>query len=229
MSLVGFEALARLTDSDGLDIAPDVFIAVAEMTGIIHPLGAIMFELVCSQLHRWREELPGLEHVTMAVNVSALQAQHSTLAEGIRRVLTANHLVPADLVLELTETALLQAAHSTITTLRALHADGVGISIDDFGVGYASLSYLATLPITAVKIDRSFTAGLPHDPTSCKIVNAVAGLAADLDLACVVEGVETAAQLDALPNWVRVQGFLTGHPQQPEALDVASLLPARVR
>jgi diguanylate cyclase (GGDEF)-like protein/PAS domain S-box-containing protein len=228
MSLVGFEALARLTDSDGLDIAPTVFIGVAEVTGLIHPLGRVMLESACSQLHRWRTDIPGLEHVTMAINISALQAQHSALADDIHGVVTAHHLTPADLVLELTETALLHAAHSTINTLRALHTNGVGIAIADFGVGYASLSYLATLPVTAVKIDRSFTAGLPQDPTSRKIVNAVAGLAADLDLACIVEGIETTEQLAALPNWVRVQGFLTGRPQQPEMLDVQRLLSAGV-
>jgi PAS domain S-box-containing protein len=227
-ALVGFEALARLTDGTGLTIAPDEFIAIAEATGLIHPLGTVMLDLACGQLHAWRADAPGLEHATMAVNISALQAQHSALGDDVRRALRAHHLAPTDLILELTETALLQAAPATITTLRALHADGVGIAIDDFGVGYASLRYLATLPVTAVKIDRSFTAGLPHDRTSRTIVNAIAGLAADLGLGCVVEGVETAEQLDALPNWVRVQGFFTGRPQPPDQLDLHGLLGDRV-
>jgi diguanylate cyclase (GGDEF)-like protein/PAS domain S-box-containing protein len=222
-ALVGFEALARLTDADGLPIAPDVFIAIAEETGTIHPLGKAMLGLACRQLQTWREQTPGLEHVSMAVNVSALQAQHTALGDDVRRALNAHRLTPADLVLELTETALLQAAHSTITTLRALHAEGVGIAIDDFGTGYASLRYLATLPVTAVKVDKSFTAGLPHDQTSRKIVKAVAGLAADLELICIVEGVETAEQRSALPEGVHVQGYLTGRPQPPEMLDVPKL------
>jgi PAS domain S-box-containing protein len=221
--LVGFEALARLTDADGLAIPPDIFIAIAEETGIIHPLGRFMLTLACGQLSTWRTETPGLERISMAVNVSGLQAQHAALGDDVRRALTAHRLSPADLVLELTETALLQAAHSTLTTLRALQAEGIGIAIDDFGTGYASLRYLATLPVTAVKVDMSFTAGLPHDETSRKIVKAVAGLAADLDLACIVEGVETNEQLAALPEGVHLQGFLTGRPQGPETLDVHNL------
>jgi len=222
-ALMGFEALARLIDGDGLHIAPDVFIPIAEATGIIHPLGRAMLELACGQLQAWRAEIPGLENVSMAVNISALQAQHASLAEDVRHALTTAALDPTDLVLELTETALLQVANSTISALRALRAEGVGIAIDDFGIGYASLRYLATLPVSAVKIDRSFTAGLPHDATSRKIVKAVAALAADMDLTCIVEGVETEEQRDALPTGVHLQGYLTGRPQLPETMDVLTL------
>jgi predicted signal transduction protein with EAL and GGDEF domain len=223
-ALVGFEALARLTDERGVNVPPDVFIAVAEETGTIHSLGAVMLELACSQLAAWRAEIAGLERVSMAVNVSALQAQEATLGDDVCRVLGAHHLAPADLVLELTETALLQAAPSTITSLGVLRTEGVGIAIDDFGTGYASLRYLATLPVTAIKIDRSFTAGLPHDETSRKIVKAVAGLAADLDLGCIVEGVETVEQRAALPDGVQLQGWLTGRPGAPDALDLEHLV-----
>jgi diguanylate cyclase (GGDEF)-like protein/PAS domain S-box-containing protein len=223
-ALVGFEALARLTDDKGVNIPPDVFIAVAEETGTIHTVGAVMLDLACGQLQSWRAQMPGLERVSMAVNVSALQAQEIELVGGVRLVLAARGLEPVDLVLELTETALLQAAPSTITILRALHSDGVGIAIDDFGTGYASLRYLATLPVTAIKIDRSFTSGLPHDETSRKIVKALAGLAADLDLGCIVEGVETAEQRAALPDGVQLQGWLTGRPGAPAALDLQHLV-----
>ena len=222
-ALVSFEALARLTDGDGLSIAPDVFIPIAETTGIIHLLGRAMLGLACSQLQAWRGEMPGLENMSMAVNISALQAQHASLGDDVRHALSAAGLDPSDLVLELTETALLQVANSTISGLRTLRADGVGIAIDDFGVGYASLRYLATLPVSAVKIDRSFTAGLPHDQTSMKIVKAVAALAADMGLTCVVEGVETEEQRAALPTGVQLQGFLTGRPQPPESMDVLTL------
>jgi PAS domain S-box-containing protein len=221
--LVGFEALARLIDADGVNIPPDVFIAVAEDTGLIHTLGAVMLDLACSQLRAWRTQTPGLEHVSMAVNMSALQAHDASLGHDVRGALTRHRLQPKDLVLELTETALLRAAPSTITILRALHTDGLGIAIDDFGTGYASLRYLATLPVTAIKVDRSFTAGLPHDETSLKIVNAVAGLAADMEIGCVVEGVETAEQLAALPAGVQVQGYLTGRPAPALALDLRAL------
>lgn len=160
----------------------------------------------------------------MAVNISALQAQHAALSDDVRFALASHDLNPTDLILELTETALLHVAHSTLTSLRVLHAQGVGIAIDDFGTGYASLRYLATLPVSAVKVDRSFTAGLPHDQTSRKIVKAVAALAADMGLTCVVEGVETAEQLAALPVGVHVQGFLTGRPQLPAATDLRQIV-----
>jgi PAS domain S-box-containing protein len=223
-ALAGFEALARLTDSAGHGIAPDVFIVVAEETGLIQRLGTVMLELACGQLALWREAHPAMSHATMAVNVSAMQAQHSTLGDDVRNTLTRHHLAPSDLVLELTETALLQAAHSTITSLRVLREQGVGIAIDDFGTGYSSLRYLTTLPVSAVKVDRSFTAGLTTDQTCRKIVYAVAGLAADMDLTCVVEGVESQDQLAALPPDVLVQGWLTGRAQDPAALDLPKLL-----
>ncbi len=124
---------------------------------------------------------------------------------------------------------LLRPAHSTITTLRGLRAAGVGIAIDDFGIGYASLRYLATMPVSAVKVDQSFTAGLPGDATSRKIINAVAGLANDMGLDCIVEGVETEAQRDALPAGVYVQGWLTRRPQRPHELDLSALVAGGVR
>ena len=222
--LVGFEALARLSDADGINIPPDVFIDVAEDTGLIHALGAVMLNLACGQLQAWRAETAGLEHVSMAVNMSALQAHDASLGVDVRRALAHHRLAPQDLVLELTETALLRAAPSTISILRSLHTEGLGIAIDDFGTGYASLRYLATLPVTAIKVDKSFTAGLPDDETSIKIVKAVAGLAADLEIGCVVEGVETSEQLAALPAGVSVQGYLTGRPAPPSALDLPALI-----
>jgi EAL domain-containing protein (putative c-di-GMP-specific phosphodiesterase class I) len=172
---VGFEALARLTDADGLDIAPDVFISVAEDTGIIVPLGAHMLELASDQLATWREQLPGMGDVTMAVNVSALQAQHASLGEDVERVLAAHRLRPfrPDPGTDRDSAAARRPLHHRPPAV--LRDKGVGIAIDDFGTGYASLRYLAMLPVSAVKVDKSFTAGLPADETSSKIVNAWRG------------------------------------------------------
>jgi len=225
-ALVGFEALARLSDGHGGTIPPDVFIPVAEATALIRPLGRQMLDLACGQLARWRRTVPGMAHVTMAVNVSALQAQHSSLLDDVRLTLRAHGLTASDLVLEVTESSLLQAGPSTLTTLRTLRQDGVGIAIDDFGTGYASLSYLVTLPVSAVKVDRSFTAGLTHDQTCQTIVRAVIGLAADLHLTCIVEGVETDAQRAALPAGVQLQGWLIGRPSLEP--DLAALLAGQV-
>jgi diguanylate cyclase (GGDEF)-like protein/PAS domain S-box-containing protein len=222
-ALMGFEALARLTDAHGGNIPPDEFIPIAEDSGLIRALGIRILDLACGQLGAWRANRPDLAALTMSVNVSALQAQHESLAGDVRVALRKHGLAPSDIVLELTETVLLGADQSTIQTLQDMHAEGIGIAIDDFGTGYASLRYLATLPISALKIDRSFTAGLPENKVCRNIINAVAGLAADLDLSCVVEGIETQAQRDALPSGVQLQGYLVGRPQRPDLVDLSSL------
>ena len=116
--------------------------------------------------------------------------------------------------------------------LRRLRDDGIGIAIDDFGTGYAGLRYLATLPVTAIKVDRSFTAGLPGDAVSATIVRATVGLATELRLACVVEGVETAEQLSALPDvpGLLVQGYFFARPQPATAaLPAFVQMPATLR
>ncbi|HSP38869.1 MAG TPA: EAL domain-containing protein [Frankiaceae bacterium] len=226
-ALVGFEALARLSDNDGLTLPTDVVIDVAEHTALIRPLGVFMLAAACAQLAAWRRQVSSMRHVTMAVNISALQAQHSSLADDVHRALADEGLTGADLVLELTETALLNAADSTISALRQLRSEGVGIAIDDFGIGYGGLHYLATLPVSALKVDRSFTAGLASDPTARKIVYAVIGLAADLDLQCVIEGVESQAQRAALPPGVQLQGFLTGRPSAAPDLNIRRLAATR--
>ena len=148
----------------------------------------------------------------MAVNLSAREAQNADMPSLVLAALARHGLQPADLVLELTESVLVEAGSDTLAQLIALRDGGVKIAIDDFGTGYASLRYLAVLPVDAVKVDRSFTAGLPTDATSVTIVRAVARLAAEMGLACIVEGVETEQQLNALPPGVRGQGFLLGRP-----------------
>ena len=123
-------------------------------------------------------------------------------------------MAPGDLVLELTESVLLDSGSSVLRQLGELRTLGVGIAIDDFGTGFASLRYLATLPVSAVKIDRSFTSSMTSDATSSSIVGAIINLARDLKLGCVVEGIETLDQLEALPNSVQGQGYLLGRPAE---------------
>ena len=210
--LVSFEALARLTDTDGQSLRAEVFTSVAEHTGLINILGEQVLEAALGALVTWRAGHAAAIPVTMSVNFSARQAQHADMTTLVRAALHRHGLQPTDLTLELTESVLTEAGSATLHQLSELHSDGVGIAIDDFGTGYASLRYLAILPVDTVKIDQSFTAGLPHDPTSVTIVRAVAGLAADMNLACIVEGVETEQQLAALPAGVLGQGFLLGRP-----------------
>ena len=210
--LASFEALARLTDTDGRLLDPTVFTSVAEHTGLINVLGERVLEAALAALVTWRADHATATPVTISVNLSARQAQQADMTTLVRAALARHGLQPRDLNLELTESILTEAGSSTLEQLRELHSDGVGVAIDDFGTGYASLRYLAILPVTAVKIDKSFTAGLPYDPTSLTIVRAVAGLAAEMNLACIVEGIETEEQLAALPAGVLGQGFLLGRP-----------------
>ncbi|MBC7678156.1 MAG: EAL domain-containing protein, partial [Pseudorhodobacter sp.] len=220
---VGVEALARLTGDDGVEVPPEEFVAIAEQGVLVTALSEAVLEQSLADLARWRRASPFADRLRVAVNLSARQAQDPSLSRRVLGRLEAAGLVTTDLVLELTETVLLTAGLPVLTQLRELRAAGVNIAIDDFGTGYASLRYLATLPVTALKVDRSFTAGLPHDGTCATIVKAVIGLAEDLGLACVVEGIETAEQLSALPPGVLGQGFLLGRPVSADR--AAELMP----
>ena len=210
--IVAVEALARLSDDQQQPISPELFIPIAEETGLIAPLGRYVMDTATDSLARWHARYPAWRQLGISVNLSARQAGLADLVEQVRTALTRTGLAPGLLTLELTESVLLEAGRSTLSALHELRDIGVQISIDDFGTGYASLRYLAQLPVSSVKVDRSFTAGLPDHRTSCTIVRAVTGLARDLNLGCVVEGIETQEQLLALPAGVLGQGYLLGRP-----------------
>ncbi len=218
--LAGVEALARLRDGEGRSIAPDDFIPLAEENGLIAPLGRRVLETACTDLATWHARHPARRDLGVSVNLSARQADLTDLAAEVRNALEGAGLAATLLTVELTETVLVEAGHATLTALHALREMGVRIAIDDFGTGYAGLRHLAQLPITGVKIDRSFTAGLPDDPTSATIVRTIASLARDLGLSCVAEGIETDAQLLALPPGLVGQGWLLGKPVSSEEIDV---------
>jgi len=196
--------------------SPDDFIPVAEDTGLISDLGARVLDDALTTLVRCRAAHPGQLRVRMSVNLSARQVRRPSLTEEVRAALDKFGLAADDLVLELTASVLLESATATLRQIRDLHEAGVNIAIDDFGTGYASLRYLTTLPVNSVKVDRSFTAGMTTDRTSASIVRAVAALASDLDLGCVVEGIETVEQLLALPFGVQGQGCLLGRGHRPD-------------
>ncbi len=223
--VVGVEALARLRDEQGRAVPPDVFVPVAEVDDLVRTLGVRVLDLALGQLAAWRAT--GRDRLTMAVNVSAREAQDAGFAGTVLDALDRHGLVPADLVLELTETVLLEAGPSTLAALERLHGLGVRIAIDDFGTGYASLRYLTQLPVDLLKVDRMFTAGLPHDVACATVVRAVIGLAEDLGLGCVVEGVETREQRDALPSGVHLQGYLLGRPLPADEVDLGRRLALR--
>lgn len=193
--VLGFEALARPQDSQGAAIPPEQFIAVAESSGLIAPLGQLVFEESLAAAHAQGILQRGF---SVAVNVSPQQLAVAGLASEVIRIAERHHCPPSQLSIEVTETALIDQPQRTREELAALRQAGFRVLLDDFGVGYSSLSWLAELPIDGLKIDRSFTATMLEDRRRHALIAAIIRLAADLQLEVVAEGIERADQLRAL-------------------------------
>ena len=206
--IVGFEALARWNHPVRGKVAPDVFIPVAERTGLIIPLGAWILREVCRCAAAWPEPL------RVAVNLSPLQIRDEGLLGMVERTLAETGLDPGRLELEVTETAILRDEARTVAVLSRLKSLGLKISMDDFGTGYSSLSSLQSFPFDKIKVDKSFVSAVETDEKAASIVRAVIGLGHSLGLRIVAEGVENKNQLDLLAseNCTEIQGFLVGRP-----------------
>ena len=193
--IVGTEALVRWAHPQQGLVAPAQFIPTADETGLIVPIGRWVLAEACRQGRAWQEEFPGDPPLTVHVNLSARQFQHSELVKDVARTLQETGLDPHSLMLEITEGVLMTDAEASIVTLKKLRDVGVQLAIDDFGTGYSSLGYLKRFPVDILKIDRSFVDGLGTDPEDTAIVEAVITLARTLGLVATAEGVETAEQL----------------------------------
>jgi diguanylate cyclase (GGDEF)-like protein len=205
--VAGVEALARWTHPRLGAVSPAEFIAVAEETGLIGPLGSFVLGETCREVAAWRRH--GL-HVAATVNVSAHQLSDPGFADSVARDLEAAGLEPSSICLELTESALMGAGEEPRQALAELKELGVYVAIDDFGTGFSSLAALKRLPVEVVKVDRSFVDGLGTDPEDSAIVASVLSLAHAMGLHVIAEGVETplqASELLALGCTV-AQGFL---------------------
>ena len=226
--IVGFEALVRWEHPEHGLVSPARFIPVAEETGMIVPIGRWVLEEACRQAKKWREQRPNGPPLAMSVNLSARQFCHPDLARDVARALRETGAEPASLILEITESAVMEDARSTIDTLRELEALGVGLAIDDFGTGYSSLSYLRRFPVDYLKIDRSFVDGLEKDSGDTVLVSGIVDLAHALGLKVVGEGVETAEQLGLLRKMGcdLAQGYHFARPLPDE--EAGSLLAERV-
>jgi diguanylate cyclase (GGDEF)-like protein/PAS domain S-box-containing protein len=227
--IVGAEALIRWEHPKRGTLAPDDFIAVAEETGLIDPIGQWAIEEACRRFAAWQAQSPDL---TMAVNVSARQLAAGTLEGIVREAVTLASVDPSHLALEITEGVLMDDVELSVATLTALRKTGVTISVDDFGTGYSSLSYLNRFPVDALKIDQTFVAGLPGDLYDTALVKAVISLAGALDLDVIAEGVENEAQAATLLRLGchRAQGFYFACPLTADGFAVAlaaSTAPAR--
>ena len=214
-AVVAVEALARWTTRTGESVSPGEFIPLAEVSGQIELIGAWVLRTACTQLAEWRRE--GID-IRMSVNVSIDQLRDPSFVEMVRGVLAANRLVAGDLELEITESRLVQNASAILKTLERLVDSGVCLALDDFGTGYSSLSQLKQLPIDRLKIDRTFISNVASDPGDSALVDAVLGIARDLDLAVVAEGVETEAQRHLLASrgCDELQGYLFAEALAPE-------------
>jgi EAL domain-containing protein (putative c-di-GMP-specific phosphodiesterase class I) len=206
--VVGYEALVRWQHPTRGVVPPDVFIPIAEESGIIISLGEWVLREACRQASTWAP------HLKIAVNVSPLQFSLANLGHVVCTVLMQSGLSPNRLELEITEAALLKDRKATLIILNQLKALGVAIVMDDFGTGYSSLSNLQSFPFDKIKIDRSFIAAMSEDDNARAIVRAVIGLGRSLDLPVTAEGIETDAQYRMVVDegCAQAQGYLFGRP-----------------
>jgi len=215
-AIVGVEALARLRLPSGHMLSPDQFIPVAEHTGLIVPLGNYVIERACRDAADWISAQPDF---TVAVNISPRQFADPTTRSIIRDILIETHMPAERLMLELTESMTLNEApiHACMQQLRQ---DGIKFAIDDFGTGYSSLAYLRDMPVTMLKIDRSFVGGLTHNPRDKALVAASIDLARQFSLDTTAEGVETPEQHRTLSSLgcTLAQGYLWSPPVDADAI-----------
>ncbi|QIT57023.1 sensor domain-containing phosphodiesterase [Aquisalimonas sp. 2447] len=213
--LCGAEALIRWYDEELGQVAPDRFIDLAEETGLILPMGEWLVERACSDLARWHSQ--GLNVPRVAINVAGPQLLDDQLTTVLERELRRNGLPASALELEITESALMQHREPSLQLLHRLRELGIGIAVDDFGTGYSSLSQIKHLPVSKLKIDRSFIQDIFADPDDRAIVTAIIAMARQLELQVVAEGVETMQQLAFLreQRCDMVQGYIYGHAAAP--------------
>jgi diguanylate cyclase (GGDEF)-like protein len=218
--VVGTEALARWQHPSRGLVPPAEFIAIAEQTGLIVPLGTWMLDQACRQAALW-------DGLRVSVNVSGRQVAEGSLVASVSRALEASGLPPDRLQLELTETVLMDDVDGHVAVMRDLKKVGVSLALDDFGKGYSSLSYLHRFPIDRIKIDRDFVRGLSDSRADRAIVLAVLSFARALDMEVVAEGVETQQHVDALRELgcKYVQGFFFHRPMEAARIDELAKFP----
>jgi diguanylate cyclase (GGDEF)-like protein len=212
--ITALEALLRWTHPRRGPVSPAEFIPLAEETGLIVPIGEWVVRQACKDAMAWPE------HVTVAVNISAVQFKNASLVPTITNALARSGLPANRLELEITESVLLQDTEATLATLHQLRALGVHVSMDDFGTGYSSLSYLRRFPFDKIKIDQSFVRDIGNNKQSLAIIQAITDLGATLGMSTTAEGVETHDQLEQLRarGCTEVQGYYFSKPKPIEEI-----------
>ena len=219
--ITGVEALLRWLDPKRGMVSPAEFIPMAEETGLILPIGNWVLETTCKQLAQWASQ-PGMERLTVAVNISARQIHQKDFVDQVLTILERTGANPDRLKLELTESVLVEDIEDVIAKMNALRGRGVTFSLDDFGTGYSSLAYLQRLPLHQLKIDQGFVRDILVNPNDAAIARMVIALADSLGLTVIPEGVETEAQMDFLLGLgcYNFQGYLFGRPLPAQEFEV---------
>lgn len=228
--VIGVEALIRWDHPTRGLLAPDAFIEFAEETGQIIEVGRWVLTEACRQAAAWRSRfLDGVDEFGVAVNISARELAEPSLVDAIAEILASTGLPPHWLHLEVTETAIITDLDASERHLRAIKALGVKLAVDDFGVGYGSMTYLSRFPIDIVKIDRSFVTSIAEQSAAQSVAGGIVLLARSLGMQTVAEGVETTAQADVLRriDCDLAQGWLFGRPETPA--DIGARLRHRPR
>jgi diguanylate cyclase (GGDEF)-like protein len=226
LSIVGVEALLRWHHPTRGPIAPDEFIPLLERSGAIRAVGRWVLAQACEQMAAWHARGDTLD---VSVNVSARQLDHDSVITDITDALQHSGLPASSLIIEVTETALMDNVEATAARLGAIKALGVRIAVDDFGTGYSSLAYLRQFPVDCLKIDRMFTHAITTSPESSALVATLVQLGRDLGLQTLAEGVETTEEMDLLrtAHVDHAQGFLMARPLDPHTLETQLLQPTR--
>jgi polar amino acid transport system substrate-binding protein len=209
--VVGFEALIRWNHPTKGLVGPDEFIFLAEENGLIIPIGKWVLRTACQQLKQWSAEYPD---INMAVNLSARQFKDKDIIKIVSDIIEDTGVNPKNLELEITESIALDDIEYTIETIQELRKIGVNFSLDDFGTGYSSMNYLKRLPVSNLKIDKSFLNTVMEDRSDQKIIQTIITLARNLDLLVIAEGVESFDQEEFLKesNCDKAQGYLYSKP-----------------
>jgi diguanylate cyclase (GGDEF)-like protein/PAS domain S-box-containing protein len=220
-AIAGFEALLRWEHPTRGRLGPDRFVALAESTGLIVPIGAWVIRTACAQLRRWQDAHPWAQALEVSVNISAHQLADGDLPAVVRAAVLEAGIAPHQLTLEITEGLLVEDGERIQRQLRELTQIGVGLAVDDFGTGYSALSYLRSFPLDVLKIDRSFVAGIDHDSDRARLVRDIVEMAHNLGLRVVTEGIEEPGEA-ALVADLRSdygQGYWFSRPVDPATID----------
>ena len=217
-NIIGMEALIRWEHPQKGLVPPMQFIPIAEESSLIHAIGEWVFATSCRQLAHWQQA--GLGPLSMSINLSARQFLQQDLPAKIKQILSENQLHPQQIILEITETAVIKNTDKAIQILTELKSYGFKISLDDFGTGYSSLLYLKRFPVDSIKLDRSFIQDFHVNSDGATIIKTIMTLAQNLHYTVVAEGVETLEQLDFLRELEcpQMQGYLFSRPLSPEKM-----------